>query len=91
MEHLFTGGDRDRARARGLFTKTTVTEPACRMEYHKFNAASPHPYIVSPTSAAPHNIPVDLDMASRRGVSKRPASSEGRCPFSGPSGRCNAL
>ncbi|KAI0770327.1 SGF29 tudor-like domain-containing protein [Fomes fomentarius] len=46
------------------------------MEYHKFNAVSPHPYIVPRPPTASHNIPPTTDMATRRGISKRPASSE---------------
>ncbi len=61
------------------FVKTTVAEPACRMEYNKFNAATPHPaYIVPRPPSSAHNISLRADMASRRGVSKRPASSEGK-------------
>ena len=49
------------------------------MEYNKFNAATPHPaYIVPRPPPTPHNISLRADMASRRGVSKRPASSEGK-------------
>lgn len=61
------------------FVKTTVAEPACRMEYNKFNAAAPHPaYTVPRPSSSAHNISLRVNMASRRGVSKRPASSEGK-------------
>ena len=53
------------------------------MEYNKVKAASPRPaYIASRPPSSAHNIPQRADaMASRRGVSKRPASSEGEPPF----------
>ena len=74
---LPTAGDLDLFIRSRTFSRTTATEPACRMEY-KFNAVPPHSHLSSRAASAARNIPPPIDMASRRGVSKRPPSSEGQ-------------
>ena len=82
------GNDRDPRNACSR-TYAFVAEPACRMERDNLNAASSHrtrAAAVASSALPAHSSPAD--MASRRGVSKRPAPSEGTLSSSpGPCAR----